>query len=243
MNTSKLFRIVSGVFAALLALAASLGTSAAFADDGDNEVGACLADDQVWLLAVTDTAEVLANQCVGTPTNGVEALENAGIDIGFDDGGMICTLGGHPEECPATFDGSYWSYYHGSPGEEYDYYEVGADSSEPKGGTIEAWCYATAETDSECTPPQLVITQDGEQVAPPEGTTAEDLAVTSTGADSGETAETTQADEADADEGQDADSRNTSVWIAVGALVIVIGLGLYRRQRIRSRSKDTLGGR
>jgi len=147
------------------------------ADGESNEVGACLASDQVWLLVVTDTDEVLANQCVGAPANGTEALAEAGLELVRDSSNFICTIGGHPEACPATFNGQFWNYYQGTPGQEYAFAMVGADENVPQAGTIEAWCYNSADEQS-CTPPYLTIVQDGQEVAAPEGITTQDLPVT-----------------------------------------------------------------
>lgn len=154
-----------------------LGASPSQADDVDNEIGSCLTQGQVWLLVVTEDGEPLANQCVGNPTSGEQALADGGIRMQFDKGRMICSMSDHPATCPATFDGSYWAYFQGAPGQEYSYSELGPQASKPEGGAIEAWCFATAEA-KECTPPQLNIVQGGQQVAPPTGTTVTDLPVT-----------------------------------------------------------------
>ena len=136
-----LFPLLSALALALTAFAAPL---AAHAED-DNAVGACLAADQVWLLVVTDADEVLANECVGTPATGTEALTNAGLELSLDGNGFLCAIGGHPSPCPATFEGQFWNYYQGAAGTEYVYAQTGADENKPKPGTIEAWCYNKAD--------------------------------------------------------------------------------------------------
>ena len=147
------------------------------ADGESNEVGACLAEGEVWLLVVTDTDEVLANQCVGTTATGTDALTGAGLELVRDSSNFICAIGGHPEACPATFNGQFWGSYQGTPGQEYAFAMVGPDENVPAPGTIEAWCY-NAEGTEGCTPPYLTIVQDGQEVAAPAGVTTQDLPVT-----------------------------------------------------------------
>ncbi len=132
---------------------------------GFNAVATCLAADQVWLL-VEANGEVLANQCVGTPASGEEALAQGGMQIRFAQGRLICSLSGHPEQCPATFTGSYWNYYHGEAGTPYTYSAQGAASRRPQPGSIEAWCYNEPDEES-CTPGLLTIIRDGEQITVP----------------------------------------------------------------------------
>lgn len=124
---------------------------------GSNAVGSCLEADQVWLLVV-DVDEVLANQCVGTPASGEEALARGGMQIRFGSGRLICSLSGHPEKCPATFTGSYWNYHHGRAGEPYTYSKDGAATHRPEPGSIEAWCY-NGDGEKSCTPPLLTVLQ------------------------------------------------------------------------------------
>lgn len=208
-----LFPLLSALALALTAFAAPL---AAHAED-DNAVGACLAADQVWLLVVTDADEVLANECVGTPTTGTEALTNAGLELGRDGSNFICSIGGHPTPCPATFNGQFWNYYQGTPGAEYAFSQLGADENKPQPGIIEAWCYNKAEEES-CTPPYLKIVKDGAEVAAPEGVTVQDLAVTGAAAAPAatETPATAPAEQPDQADG----GSSTTVWVAIGVVVV-----------------------
>lgn len=132
---------------------------------GSNAVGSCLAADQVWLYVV-DGDDVLANQCVGTPASGEDALARGGMSIRFSSGRLICSLAGHPEQCPAAFAGSYWNYHHAGPGEKYTYSKEGAGTRPPEGGTIEAWCY-NGQDEKSCTPPQLTIISGEQQILVP----------------------------------------------------------------------------
>ncbi|MEO7589047.1 MAG: hypothetical protein ABIS84_13595 [Arachnia sp.] len=176
----------TGAWPALLAglailFALMMVPSVAHADDvtepppsspGANAVGACLLADQVWLLVVDVDGTILANQCVGTPASGEEALARGGMQIRFSGGRLICSLSGHPEQCPATFTGSYWNYNFGAAGTSYAFSQQGAATRRPVPGDIEAWCYNAADEKS-CTPPLLTILSDGQQVLVP-GTVAAD---------------------------------------------------------------------
>ena len=89
----------------ILALALALVPVAARADGEGSEIGDCLAGGQVWLLVTTETGDALANQCVGTPATGTDALTGAGLELVRDSSNFICAIGGHPEACPAAFNG------------------------------------------------------------------------------------------------------------------------------------------
>ena len=237
-------RLLSLILLTLLAFV-GLGASPAMATE-DNPVGACLSSDGVWLLVVDGEGTALANECVDAPTSGEDALVKAGLTLGYADG-FICSIDGTPEVCPATFDGSYWAYFHGAPGEAYAYSEVGAGAFTPAGGTIEAWCFATAEA-KECTPPQLNILMGGTPVAAPDGLTAVDLPFT------GETASPSASPSASATESANAEPTDdgatdqgsgTVVWAVVGGLVVVaaaVGVVVWLRRRGSGAPKAT-GGR
>lgn len=139
---------------------------------GSNAVGSCLAADQVWLFVADADGVVLANQCVGTPASGEEALARGGMQIRFSTGRLICSLSGHPEQCAATFTGSYWNYYHGKAGAQYTYSKEGAASRRPSPGDIEAWCYNGPDEKS-CIPPLLTITSAEQRIPVPGADTAD----------------------------------------------------------------------
>lgn len=146
----------------LVAVLACLPTSSA-ADGETNDIGACLSSDQVWLLVMDADGAVLANQCVGTPGDGETALREGGMAIGRGRSDLVCTLDGHPEQCPRTFTGEFWHYYYSFPGEGYDFADLGPRARTPRPGTIEAWCY-NAQDERKCTPPELSIVVDGVQL-------------------------------------------------------------------------------
>lgn len=142
--------------------------------DGSNAVGACLQEGQVWLYVADVDGTILANQCVGTPANGEAALAAANVAIEHDKGGMICALGGRPNPCPTTFDGSFWNYWQTTAGKEWAFSQKGAKESKPAAGSIEGWCRNSKDTEG-CTPPNLKIVIDGETKLP-SGVAEADLA-------------------------------------------------------------------
>lgn len=170
-HASRLF------LAVIVGIGALLAANPAHADGASNEIGACLESGQVWLLVTTAESDVLANQCVGTPATGIDALAAGGMTLELGKGNLVCTIGGYPEGCPRTFTGTYWAYYQGVPGQAYHYSDKGAQTAIPQPGSIEAWCY-NKPTEERCTPPQLNVVRDGARVAPPAGAQVEDFPVT-----------------------------------------------------------------
>lgn len=138
----------------LLAGGASLPTAAHAAPDDPR--AACLAEGKVWVYAIYEDSQVVADTCVSKFSTGTEALESAGVKLTQDSKGFICSMSGHPATCPKTFNGQYWAYYQSKNGRSYTYATTGADQSHPQPGTIEAWCYNKPGTKS-CVPPVLDI--------------------------------------------------------------------------------------
>lgn len=213
---------------------------AAHADGESNEVGTCLSSDQVWLLVITDTDEVLANECVGTPANGEDALKAAGLTLGLDANQFLCTIGGYPAECPTTFTGAFWNYYQGKPGEAYAFSQVGAAESTPQPGSIEAWCYSTAEEQT-CTPPTLKIVENGTEVPPAAGLQAVDLPVTGQAQASASASPSASASEPAQETAPEGGA--PWAWIVGGVVVVGIAVALILWQRSRSTKGGQLGGR
>lgn len=153
-----------GALAALLFLALGVVQPAAHAAPTPTGTGRqaaaiadCLSTGKVWVFVITEDAEVLANQCVESPSSGSDALRLAGIRTVTNKSGIICTMNDHPAACPKTFTGQYWAYYHSSgAGQPWTYSKQGAEGYHPAGGTIEGWCYNEPRTKS-CTPPTLAV--------------------------------------------------------------------------------------
>lgn len=183
--------------------------------DGANAVGACLEADQVWLLVVDDSGDVVANECVGNPASGEAALATAGVEVTTDADGFICALGGHPDPCPETFNGQYWGYYTTTAGEPWQYYEVGAQDSEPAPGTIEGWCYNSADEEF-CNPPLLTVQIDNEVILGEGVTEADTVELEVTAAEGAGEATEVAADE-------DAAAGGSAMpWIIVGVVLVVV---------------------
>lgn len=159
---------VTRVLSTLVALVMVFGSSLAVANDETNAVGECLASDQVWLLVITEDGTVMANQCVGNPDNGEDALLAGGMVIRHSRNGVICSLNDWPSPCPRKFQGQFWNYWHQSRGQNYVFSEEGAATYRPEPGSIEAWCYNSASQEK-CTPPTLRVVVDGVDETPADG--------------------------------------------------------------------------
>ena len=133
---------------------------------GSNAIGACTAAGQVWLYVEDVDGTVVANQCVGTPATGEDALLRAGVAIEHARSGLICTLAGRPARCPAPFDGSFWNYWHTRPGAEWKFSDKGAAEWHPQAGSIEAWCRNRPDV-HRCEPPDLKVVVAGAGQRPP----------------------------------------------------------------------------
>ena len=130
------------------------------AEEGHNPIGACLSNAQVWLIVVDDSGTVLANQCVGNPGNGEQALADAGMRIEYGRSRLICTIDSHPADCPRQFNGQFWHYWHSLPGQGWAFSTVGAGSHHPPPGSVEGWCY-NAPGQERCMLPTLLVDQSG----------------------------------------------------------------------------------
>lgn len=110
--------------------------------------GACVDGDGVTVVVdFTDLGGSIVTGCAsGDPATGREALEAAGFAATDSQPGMICAIGAQPDPCPATFEGSYWSYWHSSAAGDWVSYQVGSDSSDPTPGEIEGWRYNDGST-------------------------------------------------------------------------------------------------
>lgn len=164
----KHLRLLIALVVALASASAATGASAApLPEQSGNAAGRCLASGQVWLLIVTDTGRVIANQCVGNPKTGEQALRNAGVSFTHKpDAGYICTIGGYPEVCRKKFNGQYWTYYQAQGTGDYHYSDWGANVYKPKPGAVEAWCYNKPD-EYRCVPPKVKIVMPSESTPTP----------------------------------------------------------------------------
>ncbi|MEO7147799.1 MAG: hypothetical protein ABIX09_07930 [Terrimesophilobacter sp.] len=134
---ARLTVLVGLLFAATVALSLSPGTSARAAD------GAC--QDGAGVTVVVDFTElggsIEAGCASGDPATGRAALLAARFTATDSQPGLLCAINSEPDPCPATFQGSFWSYWHSVPDGEWISYQVGADSSHPASGKLEGWRY------------------------------------------------------------------------------------------------------
>lgn len=105
--------------------------------------GACT--DGGGVTVVVDFTDIGGEVVIGCapadPATGREALEAAGFTPTDSQAGFICAIDAAPNPCPATFDGSFWAYWHSTKDGAWASYDVGADSSDPAPGELEGWRY------------------------------------------------------------------------------------------------------
>ena len=124
--------------AALLTLPSGAHAAAAPAVDG-----ACTDPSGVTVVVdLTDLGGEVQVGCADTAATGTEALATAGFTETRDASGLICAIDALPDPCPATFEGSYWSYWFAEPGGEWQTYTEGSDTAVPVAGNVEGWRYS-----------------------------------------------------------------------------------------------------
>lgn len=133
----RVLAIAGLLFAGTVALGLS-SEAPAFAANG-----AC--DGAAGVTVVVDFTELggtIETGCAtGDPATGRAALLAAGFTAADSQPGLLCAINTKPDPCPATFQGSYWSYWHSAPNGQWTSYQVGADSSHPVPGELEGWRY------------------------------------------------------------------------------------------------------
>ena len=67
--------------------------------------------------------------------------------------GLIGAIDALPDPCPATFEGSYWSYWYATPGGEWQSYLEGSDTAVPAPGAVEGWRYSDGSAGPGIVPP------------------------------------------------------------------------------------------
>jgi len=116
---------------------------APFPAQASADEGPCVDDGGVTVVVdFTDLGGDIVARCASVdPDTGRAALETAGFTATDSQPGMICAIDAAPDPCPATFEGSFWSYWHSPAEGDWIAYQVGADSSDPVAGEIEGWRY------------------------------------------------------------------------------------------------------
>jgi len=149
----------------VVALAAGSGSAIAATVAPATPSGPCTAPDGVTVVVdFTDLGGQVEVGCAMTPANGTAALEAAGFADTRDAAQMICAINDAPKPCPATFAGSYWSYWHAEPGGSWSYGTAGAGSSRPIAGSIDGWSFGNGKPPSS-RPPMAVATRSGAAIA------------------------------------------------------------------------------
>jgi hypothetical protein len=98
------------------------------------------------VTVVVDFTDIGGGVTLGCAASGFatgrDALQSAGFASTDSQPGLVCTINANPDPCPTTFEGSYWSYWHGTSGDAaWTSYQVGADGSHPVAGGVEGWRY------------------------------------------------------------------------------------------------------
>jgi hypothetical protein len=103
--------------------------------------GACTDGEGVTVVVdFTDIGGEIEVGCATDATTGTAALTSAGFTDTRDATGMICAIDSLPDPCPATFTGSYWSYWYADGGAWQAWME-GSDTAVPIDGGAEGWRY------------------------------------------------------------------------------------------------------
>lgn len=156
-------------FASSVLLLAALLVIAIPAAPATASDGACPDADGVTVVVdATDIGGAIETRCAtGDPATGRSALELAGFAVTDGQPGMICAIDAQPDPCPTTFEGSYWSYWHGSASGDWVSYQVGADASDPVPGEIEGWRYNDGSMGPGIAPADIAATVVTQASVPP----------------------------------------------------------------------------
>jgi len=215
------------LFAALLVIA--LPSAPATASEG-----ACPDGDGVTVVVdATDIGGVIVTRCApGDPATGRDALESAGFVATDSQPGMICAIDAQPDPCPATFEGSYWSYWHATADGDWVSYLVGADSSDPVQGEVEGWRYNDGSAGPGIAPAD-VAAEVATQSSAPSATASPAAAVTVTA-----TPTAAAVDDSSSNATATGDRLVLLISIGVAALIAVLVVVFLVRSRNRRASEE-----
>lgn len=172
----------------------------------------------------------------GDPENGRAALAAAGFTLTDSQPGFLCAIDANPDPCPATFDGSFWSYWHSTRDGEWTSYQVGADSSNPVPGEIEGWRYNDGTTAPGIAPADVAGALDAARDGAGSGTATNGSATPSDQAQTN--AGRTSTDQARAAQAQAAQNLALTAT-AIGFLALIIILVTIFVVRARRRGPGT----
>lgn len=190
--------------------------------------GPCADGEGVTVVVdLTDLGGEVEVGCATGAGTGTEALQAAGFTDTRDASGMICAVDGLPDPCPATFEGSFWSYWFGGEDGTWQTYMEGSDTAVPEAGGVEGWRYSDGSAGPTLSPTEALAleSQDAEEDAAEEDTTQETADDTAAGADDERTT-VTQGSPVEAPDGV------SPVLLAGAGVVAVLAAGavLLRRR-------------
>ena len=203
-----LTRTFSVAVAAALALTALASPATAAGD------GACTDPSGVTVVVdLTDVGGAVETGCALAPTTGTDALQKAGFLDTRDSSGLICAIDAHPDPCPATFTGAYWSYWFAAPDGTWQSYSIGSDTSAPTPGSVEGWRYSDGMSGPTLAVPVVATASGGGEASPSAAATASDAPAAAPSA----TETLTAGSGAQLPDGS---SQGVEIWL-IGALVAV----------------------
>ncbi len=198
--------------------------------------GACPEGDGVTVVVdATDVGGAIVTRCAtGDPATGRSALESAGFVVTDSQPGMICAIDAQPDPCPTTFEGSYWSYWHSSDEGDWVSYQVGADSSDPAPGEIEAWRYNDGSTGPGIAPADVVASvATPANVPSPTAAPAATVTVTATAMPAATAVDDSSSTASDA-----GDRLVLLTTVGIAALIAVLVVVFLMRSRNRRTSEE-----
>lgn len=184
--------------------------------------GACTDPTGVTVVVdLTDLGGEVEIGCADAPATGTEALQAAGFVDTRDASGMICAIDALPDPCPATFEGSYWSYWYAEPGGEWQTYMEGSDTAVPAAGAVEGWRYDDGSLPPSIDPPSAAAQETeatDEESATPEAETTTPAPISAV---------------------DDTDSSSTlPTLVGIGGVAVLVAAGVLVARRRRTLDQD-----
>ena len=207
------------------AAAASVPTTAA-------PSGPCTDGEGITVVVdLTDLGGEVEVGCATDAGTGTEALQAAGFTDTRDASGMICAVDGLPDPCPATFEGSFWSYWFGGEDGTWQTYMEGSDTAVPEAGGVEGWRYSDGSAGPTLSPTEALALEatEPEEEATEEDATEEDTSEETTDGTAGDGDEQTTVTQGSPVE---APAGVSPVLLAGAGVVVVLAAGalLLRRR-------------
>lgn len=192
--------------------------------------GPCTDGDGVTVVVdLTDLGGEVEVGCATGAGTGTEALQAAGFTDTRDASGMICAVDALPDPCPATFEGSFWSYWFAGEDGTWQTYMEGSDTAVPAAGGVEGWRYSDGSAGPTLSPADALA------LAPQAGDEATEDEATADQATEDEATEDAPADdETTVSEGSPVEGTDGLSPVLLGAAgviaVLAVGAVLLRRR-------------